>query len=166
MHTIWLPVGVLLFIREKDFQSDTISPWPCLSVSKLLDLSCPCDVLISKMQFLYPCGGINNGVTMGTCTSETEGGMVWSITFFFFLHGMDVACTLLTWGTPSTRLLYVKRDNRWRLFDALGDVLLGNCGSSCPCGCYFNTHCLPKHCSRKCTHPSTEMAFPDGCVLF
>jgi len=44
----------------------------------------------------------------------------------------------------------------------LGNVLLGNLGSCHPCGCYFDTYHLPKHCCRPCT----PFHGKSGCDLF
>ncbi|KAK3553071.1 hypothetical protein QTP86_031172 [Hemibagrus guttatus] len=41
--------------------------------------------------------------------------------------------------------------SRRRQCHALGNVMLGNLGSCHPCGYYFDTYHLPKHCCRPCT---------------
>ena len=74
-------------------------------------------------------------------------------------HGWPCACASLTWGTHGTRMHYGKRAIRWRQCNDLGNVLLWNLGSCYPCGCYFDTYHLLKHCCRSCT------PF-DGCGLF
>ncbi|KAK3575103.1 hypothetical protein QTP86_020701, partial [Hemibagrus guttatus] len=61
------------------------------------------------------------------------------------------ACASLTWGTHGTRMHYGKKASWWRQCHALGNILLKNLGSCHPCGCYFDTYHLPKHCCRPCT---------------
>ena len=70
-----------------------------------------------------------------------------------------------TWGTHGTLMHYGKMASRRRQCDALGNVLPGNLESCHPCGCYFDTYHLPKHCCRP-LHPFMEMVLPDGCGLF
>ncbi|KAK3520557.1 hypothetical protein QTP70_026490 [Hemibagrus guttatus] len=68
-----------------------------------------------------------------------------------FLHVDGRVCASLTWGTHGTRMHYGKKVSQRRQCHALGNVLLGNLGSCHPCGCYFDTYHLPKHCCSPCT---------------
>ncbi len=105
---------------------------------------------ISKTAALVGCSRSAVVRRMKVKLSLEEGGLVWWITISFILGGWLCACTSLTWGTHGTKMQYSKKASLWRQCDALGNVLLGNLGSCHPCGCYFDTYYLPKHCCRPC----------------
>ncbi|KAK3574005.1 hypothetical protein QTP86_034358, partial [Hemibagrus guttatus] len=73
------------------------------------------------------------------------------ITFHVTSRGLPDACASLTGGTRGTRMHYGKKASQRRQCHALGNVLLGKIGFCHPCGCYFDTYHLPKHCCRPCT---------------
>ena len=96
-------------------------------------------------------------------TTEQWKKVAWTDESRFLLNHMDgLMCASLTWGKHGTRMHYEKKACQRRQCDALGNVLLGNLGCCHPCGCYFDTYHLPKHCCR----PFMGTVFHDGCGLF
>ena len=80
-----------------------------------------------------------------------EYDLVWWIMIPVMSRGWPGVCASLTWGTHGTRMHYGKKVSWQRQRDALGNVLLGQLGSSHPCACYSDTNHLPLHCYRPLT---------------
>ena len=67
---------------------------------------------------------------------------------FFYMTWMTGCVCHIPGGTHGTKMYCGRKASRWRLCDALGNVLLGNLGFCHPCGCYFDIYHLPMHCCR------------------